>query len=519
MGYSIPGFSGAWLLPMFGIQLNFATGPNLAPGNFAVLLMGNRTASGNLVQDTEIRQCFSRADFIAAAGEGSELELMALAAIQAAPNVSLYLMAVTPAAGGTAATVTVTLSASATSAGTHVIYINGVAINTSYASGATLAAIGAAIAANINAAHDCPFTAAYATNVVTLTSKGVGVRQQDWIIYQDVTNAGGVGYAIAGSSTVNSVGNVTGVRAGATGGTGTDTIVTALTNITKQRWARIACASNDTTNAPLLKATMAAQAAVTIQMYDQACFGFNGTQANATTLSQTTLNDPRSSVFAMRNSETHPALIAAGFASARAAKEALVTGQPQQGNQIGYVDYDNYNCSAWIAPQRFASDAWLASESNALLNAGCSPVSTVNGVAYLQRGVVSYCLNGSQQDTRCLDLGDAVIPDQFCIVLQNAYQTFRQQNPGVQDNPNLANGDPYPVDGIAYPLLWDRAKRVVLGNFRDSGLIKDTFSGANPEYPIASTFDPVAVRIAGATTIVPVRVQHTISEIVNQAAA
>lgn len=519
MSYAIPGFDSTWLLPYFGIKINFATGPNLAPGALDVLLMGNIT-TGNLTLDSEIRQVFSRADINTACGEGSELALMGLAARAAAPNVNLFLMAVTEAAGGTAATVTITVTGSPTAAGSYYLWINGKKITASYASGATVTAIAAAIVSAVNAQSDCPFTAANVSGVVTLTSRNKGVRQKDWILYQDTVDAAGAAFAIAGSGSVNTSGTVSGVRAGAAGGTGADSVTNALAsaNFLNARWARIGVAQNDTTNAALIKAALASQAAVTVQLYDQACYGFNGTQSNTIALSQTTLNDPRENVFTCRNCETHPALIAAGWAAARAAVEA-----------VSYVpDYDGYDCSAWIAPQRFASDVWLDSEANALLNAGASPITTINGVAKCTRGVTTYCLNGAAQDTRCLDIGDAVVPDQFALALTNLYWTvFRAANPRVQDNPDLANGEPYPASGIGYPALWDQAKKAMMADWASGAVgsspwastIKDTFSGTNPKYPVVSTFDSVSERIQGATTIVPVRVQHTISEILNQSAA
>lgn len=518
MGYAIPGFDASWLLPYFGIQINFAQGPNLAPGNLAVLCMGNKIAAGNLTLDSEIRQVFGRADINTAGGEGSEVALMALAALAAAPNVSLYMMAVTEAGGGTASTVAVVLGGAATSSGTYNLWVGGKLISTSYASGVVLATLGAAIAANINAQKDCPFTAAFNTLTLTLTSRNVGIRTQNWIIYQDTVSAAGVTFAITGSSTVNTAGTVTGVKAGAAGGTGADSIATAIasSNFLNKRWARIAVAQNDATNAGLMKAVLAAQAAVTIQLYDQAVYGFNGTVANTTALSQTTLNDPRENVFTIRNCETHPSVIAGGWAATRAAVEAVKYNP----------DYNGYVCSAWIAPQRFASDVWLSSEANALLNAGATPLTTINGVVSCTRAVTTYCLNGATQDTRCLDIAQAVVPDQFALALTNLYWTsFRKDNPYVQDNPDRANGAPEPASGIGYPQLWDQAKKSMMADWVKggtqpfSGCIRDTFSGATPKYPIVSGFDPASNRITGSTTIVPVPPASTISEIINQAAA
>lgn len=520
MAYTIPGFDSTQLLPYFGILINFHTGPNLAPGSLDVLIMGNKGSTGNLTVDSETRQVFSRADINAAGGEGFEVSLMALAAQKAAPNANIYMMAVTEASGGAAATVTITLSGTTAAASTYVLWIGGKQISVSVPSGSDEAVLGAAIVAAVGAQQDCPFTAAYLSDVVTLTSRQKGARQKDWIVYQDTAALNTTTATLAGSAAVTGSGTVTGVRAGAAGGTGADDVTAALAsaNFLNKRWARIGVAQNDTTNAALVKAAVAAKAGVTVQKYDQACYGFNNTQANTVALSQAVLNDPRSTVFTMRNCETHPAVMAGGWAARRATVEA-----------VSYVpDYDGMDVSAWIAPQRFAADVWLSSEANALLNAGATPLTTENGVAKCTRGVTTYCLNGSTQDTRCLDIGDAVVPDQFALALTNLYWTvFRAANPRVEDNPDRANGEPEPAAGIGYPALWDSAKKTLMAEWATGAVgstpwassIKDTFSGNAPLYPVVSGFDDVAERITGATTIVPLRVAHTISEVINQSAS
>lgn len=507
--WDIAGVADDYLRPLFFAKIVYAAGPVAGQGALNVLCIGKKIAAGNLVANSEVRQVFSREDCNTAAGEGSQLGLMGIAALLGDPSCNLYLIAVTES--GTAATVTMLLATVPTTDGSIVIRINGKSITTSYVAGTAIDTIGAAVAAKVNAQPDCPFTCAYnaGTDTLTLTSKNLGAGEKDWIIYQDLSNSGGVTSTITGSAAVNTFGSISGVRAGAGGtGTGTEDYTTVLTKIVSRRYARIACGANDTTNAPLVKAFLAAQAGPTLLFLNMAIYGHNGTQSQATTLAQTTLNDPRSQVFAHRNSETHPALIAAGWAATRAATEGA---DP-------VPDYDNFDCSAWVAPTQFDADTWLATEENALLNAGVTPIKTQDGVAKSVRAVCTYCLNGSVQDVRCLDIGDPVFMDYMILDLQNFYEsTFRPGNKYVQDDP--AENELEPLSGVAFPRLWksaviNRMQTVYFAN----NWIEDTFSGDSPKYPVDAVYNKNARRIQSNVPVVVRRVQHQLGVIGRQTA-
>lgn len=507
--WDVAGVANDYMRPIFFAKIVYAAGPVAGQGPLNVLCIGKKISAGNLVANSEVRQAFSREDCNTAAGEGSQLGLMGIGALQADPSCNLFLIAVTES--GTAATVTMLLATVPSTDGTITIRVNGKSISTSYVSGTAVDTIGAAIVTRFNAQPDCPFTAAYnsGTDTLTLTSKNLGAGEKDWIIYQDLSSSGGVTSTITGSAAVNTFGQISGVRAGASAtGTGTEDYTTVLTKIVSKRYARIAIGASDTTNAPLVKAFMAAQAGPTTLILDMAVFATNNTQGTATTLAQTTLNDPRSQVFAHRNSETHPAIIAAGWAAKRAATEGA---DP-------VPDYDNFDCSAWVAPTQFDSDTWLPTEENALLNAGVTPIKTQDGVAKCVRAVCTYCLNGGVQDTRCLDIGDPVFMDYMVIDLQGFYSSqFRPGNKYVQKDP--AENELEPKSGVAYPRLWkaavlNRMQAVYFAN----NWIEDTFSGDNPTYPVDAIFNTQARRIQSNVPVVVRRVQHQLGVIARQTA-
>jgi phage tail sheath gpL-like len=509
MTWDIVGFDSTYLRPIFAASIVYAAGPAVGSGPMNVLLVGKKTSAGNLIVDSEVRQVFSRENAVTAAGEGSQLALMAIAALKANPNVSLYLAAVTEA--GTAATVTMLLAGTATADGTIKVYIAGREVAVSYAAATALDTIGAALAAAVNALADSPFTAAYnsGTDTVTLTSRNLGANEKDWIIYQDMSGASGITSTLTGSAAVNTFGQVTGVRAGASGsGTGAEDYTTVLTKLTDKRYARIASGDNSATTAGKWKTFCTAQAAVTIQIYDQVLFGANGTQGAATTLAQTNLNFQRAQVHAYRNSETHPAVIAAGWAALRAATE----------NDDPVPDYDGKSCAQWVAPNRFASDDWLTTEENALLNAGVTPIKTVNGDPQCVRAITTYCLNGAAQDTRCLDIGDAVFPDYAVLELFNLYGVFRESNKYVGPDPDTAAGELEPRAGVAYPALWVSAVKGRMLGWFENNWIEDTFSGDDPDYPVQASYNKAARRIQSNVPFVVRRVQHQIGVIARQTA-
>jgi phage tail sheath gpL-like len=84
-------------------------------------------------------------------------------------------LTVTPPSGGTAATGTIVVTGPATASGVIYLYIAGRRVSVAVVSGDTATAVGAAIAAAINANVDLPVTAAADTGTVTLTCNWKGI--------------------------------------------------------------------------------------------------------------------------------------------------------------------------------------------------------------------------------------------------------------------------------------------------------------------------------------------------------
>ena len=501
MSFSIVGFDNNYLVPRFAGQIVFGAGTlSAASAQMRVLLVGQKLAGGTLATNAAPSLCQSLDDADVQCGAGSELARMAYVALKV-PGTTVYLAAV-PEPAGTAATATLLLGGTWTVGGTWSLRLAGQTLTGSVAASDTVSTIGPVIAAAINAQTRLPFTAAFSVATITITAKQLGARTKDWILYWDATQLPtGFTTTLTGSSAINT----NGVRFGASAsGTGTEDVTTVLTKVLSQRYARIACASNDATNAPLFRNQVNAKAGPLSLLFENIIFGWNNAQATAQTLAQTTLNAQRAQVLWSRNCESHPAEIAAANAAMRAGRE--------QTDPV--PDYDG-NVLLGIAPQAFDADLHTDVEKNLCLNNGVTPLDTVNGTTVVVRAITSYCLlGGTTQDTRTLDIGDAVFPDFAMIDLQLMYATdYRPNNKYV--GPDNAPEEFEPPEGIGTPKVWNAKVTQRLKVYFDNKWIESP-TGANLP---SSEYNSASKRIMSSIPLVVRRVQHQLGSIIRQTAS
>lgn len=521
--FDIPGFDATWKVPYFAIQLNYAAGPIEGQGPLNVLLIGLPGTGGNITNNAEIRQVFQQSDVDTACQPGSQLSRMAKAALKAAPLSNIYIAAVPPSAG-TKATVTLTLTGSWTAGGTLRVSTGGTDYLQSILPTDTVGTVAANFVLGWNANPDMPFVATAVAGVIMLTAVDTGLCGTQYIVTQDVSQCpAGFLSAIAGSSTIHSTTNsTTMVAAGASSsGTGTESYSTILTILNTRRWARVACGANDSVNAGLVSTWIKQQLAPLVQKYNMAVFGWNGSLSGATSLAQTTLNNPNCQVVASRNCELNPAEIAAGMAALRASVE----------NANPIFDYDGYDVSTWIPSTRtpfLTLDPWIDTEANTLLNAGVTPVrcGLDGGSQKIVRAITTYCFLNGGQDTRCIDIGDAVMASYVAIAVQNYYvSVFRVANPYVQDDGPSQQNDPQ--TGVATPSAWRGALQKLLSQWGPKSAsqtdgtnwLQDTWTKPQngvAKYPIQAVFDVSSQRIKSSMNIVATRLQHGIGLIINQ---
>jgi phage tail sheath gpL-like len=501
MGIGDTGISPSYKVPRFIAKIVLASGSVSAGAErLKVLCAGMKTAGGSLTADGAPARCTSEDEADALAGAGSMLAVQAYQALKV-PSVELYLQAVTEPGAGTPATATMVIGGTWSVGGTLRFRIAGKSVFVNVSTSMTVDDVGTAVAAAFNAKSRLPVTAAYnsSTDTVTLTAKNKGALGRDWILYHDVTDRpAGMTIALTGSANVNT----NGVRLGAAGsGTGVEDVTTALTKLQTTRYARIAPDHNDATNAALWETHVNNLAGPLSLLLEHLVFGHNGALASAQSLAQTTLNAFRAQVCWLRNGENHPAEIAALVAAVRAVKE-----------QTQWVpDYDGYVLSS-LKGQEFESDVPTDTEQDTALNNGVTPLTTVNGEVKIVRAITTYCLNGSSQDERCLDIGDAVMPDAGTIDLKLMYETeYRPQNPLV--GPDPAEGEEPPPAGVGYPKFWNSKVAERMETWFDAGWLEERPVGV---WAPVSTYNKVGKYIQSEAPLPVRRVQHRLDAVIRQ---
>lgn len=509
MTISIPGFSDTYKTPRFVAQLILGAGVlSSGVGVLRCLLVGMKTSGGTIVADAAPIGPYTDLDSVlTVAGNNSQLASMARAAFLASPTCQVWLGAVAEPSG-TAATVTCALSGTHTAGGDIIFRINGVTYDTGIGASDTLDQIGAAVVAKVNGDTACPFTAAYnsGTTTITFTCGNKGAQGIEWAVYIDKTSLpSGLTATLTGSG-ATADGN--GVFAGASSsGTGTEDVTNILATLAGHTFHRIGVGQNDATNAGRWKTYVEAKAAPLVQRYELLVFGANGSLSNTTSLAQTTLNEKLGQVVAARTSESHPANIAAAVAALRSSTEG---GSAENGNWV--PDYDGAQLVGLAPYQRTTeSNQWTDTEVETLLNAGVTPLVTVDGVMVMVRAITSYSLlGGTTADDRCLDVGDVIFPTNAIVDLQNIYTTqFRVANKYV--GPDPADGEPDPPPGVAYPKLWSTTVQARNRDYFNIGYIEEP-----DENPPTSEYNKTARRIMSVVPWVVRRIQHTIGVVGRQ---
>jgi phage tail sheath gpL-like len=494
------GVSPSYKVPRYIAKILLAAGAVSASSQrLKCLLVGKKTSAGAMTANAGPIRCTDVDYLDAQAGVGSQLAMMGYAALTV-PSIELWICAVTEA--GAAATVTIVISGSWTVGGLLRFRLAGVDVVVSVGATTTIDELGALVVLAFNAKQRLPATCAYAalSDPLPLTTKNLGVTEKDWILYYDAVDAPtGLILTITGTAAVNT----NGVRFGVAGGTGAEDVTTVLTTLTKTRYARIAIGHNDSTNTALWEAHMNTKAGPLQLLLDQLIVGHNGTKAQAITVGQTNLNAFRASVIWLRNAENHPCQLGAIVAAFRSVYE--------QTSPI--YDWDNFALS-YLRGQAFADDVPSDTEQDECLNAGVTPLTTVDGGVRIVRMVTSYCVSNAVQDERCLDIGDIVMTDYATLDIKLMYETqFRPQNPIVRPDPSPEEEPP--AAGIAYPKLWNGLVGERLEEYYANGWLSERPVG---QWAPVSTYVTAGGYIATDTPLAVQRLQHRLDNVMRQVA-
>ncbi|MEW6121646.1 MAG: hypothetical protein AB1698_03475 [Pseudomonadota bacterium] len=211
-----------------------------------LLLVGHKNTGASAADNVPFR-CNSIQEAIALTGRGSMLSEMLIAARRNAPAQDIWLLPVP--ATGTAEVRTLTVGAVPAAGGVGIIEVDGKRITLTINAGDTAAAVATALAAAINAYQDgltlaaLPFTAAAATNVVTLTARWAGAIVTGVDIYLP---------SLASGNTFATLLTV----ATSTAGVGTPTLSTGLAALGDDPFDWIVSPFSDATNLALYQTVL-----------------------------------------------------------------------------------------------------------------------------------------------------------------------------------------------------------------------------------------------------------------------
>lgn len=439
MAITITGFSETDKVPGFVGETKFGAGPiSAASIPLILLLVGLMSSSGSMTADTDVLDVQTEDQANTYAGPGSELARMAYVALKYS-GLKIKIACPTAAGGAVAASATITIGGSWTATGQWAYRIGGETITGGIAATDSTSDIAADIAAAIQGKIKMPVSAVAVGAVVTATVKSAGIRGNQHIVFQDISNLpSGMTSTLAGGS------SVTGGGKRFASGAGTEDVTALLSTLNPGRYHRIAVAQIDSTNLALWRAQLDAKAEPTVGRMEHAVFATTGTLSAMASLCQTTLNEERFQGPWCLNCETHPSEIAASMASLRCTKEQ---NQPNS-------SYDG-DVLRGVAPQSQRADWATRSTLQAALDEGVTPlVTNEDGTVSVVRAITTHSLNGSDPDYRTLDVSEAVVPDYVRDYDKLVWTTlYKPANPYVRPEP--AEGEPEAPQGVATPSRWN----------------------------------------------------------------
>ncbi len=395
---SVTGVGADYGLPGNFLEINFAVGGSAGfQGERPILLIGNKTSAGDATTGTVVYGPLTalpiqtEAEVISRFGPGSELHRMWRRVVAVNRTTSVYAIAVADAAG-TAATLDVTVTNTATADGNLRFYVQDEFVDVKITSGDVIATICANLRTAVNAKTHWAVTQGAATSgVFAITAKQTGVRGNEIRISAAITSTGTIVTTISHAA-------VTPLASGATA----DSFTTALATIVGRSFYYIVNPSN--AHAAQFDAVLdqvRIQATPTEGIRQRVFTGFTGTSANAiTAATHANVNYERAELIWSGNSDWTSAEIAANNAAVYSLKEL---GAKPRNNFSGFGT-DAGSASLWKVPAPRDGSAPTKTTLNSLINNGVTPIGvTANGGTYLVKRITTRSLTGATSDYRIRD--------------------------------------------------------------------------------------------------------------------
>lgn len=450
-----------------------------------VVLVGNKTSAGTMTVGVE-EDVFSLDDARTRAGAGSELFCLVQAALEANPEASLKMMAITEA--GTAATGTLVFTGPATANGTVYVSCQGQEIEVDYASGDANTAIAAAVEAAIDDQTDWPVTAGVASGTVTATSKNTGPRANFIALRARVTAGTGVGVTPP----------VTGyLTAGAT----SDDPQAVLDTLAAVRRRYIVAPYSDATQLAKFSAHVEAQDEPEVGDRKSVIWGSLDTVGNTTTIA-TGLNKARMQCAWQEKSDYTPGMLAAAVAAFRAGEEASDVATNFDGMVV-----------PGLKPHYLVADRPLSSELISALNNGITPLATNNsGEVYVVRAITCKSQDASTNpDYRVLDVHKVMVADEAADRFEVGYA---DRFGGFKADHDSAEGEA-PLPGVVTPSMCrDLAYEILTGMEGEALLARGSTEARKAE--IVFTLNTGIGRFDGVVPLDVIELAHQFATEVRQ---
>lgn len=504
MTTTVPGLSDSAKVPSFyGYVQPGASGIRFGSSAIKVLLVG--LSAGTLALDGQVVRCLDKEQADTFCGAGRELATMAydfLDEVAGFGGYELYLASPT-GFGGVAASLTATVTGTASAAGTIKIWVRGQLTEVGILNLDANTAVATKINTAMNLATRSVVTSGVVTNVATFTVKSAGIRGNQHICYIDFSGAPGITIALGGAgSATTSTSTLVGRTFG--GGTGTEVLTTLLANLYPTFHKFQVWAPNDATSLAAIELQCDAKAGATEGKKEHYVVSNNGNFAAVTSIAQTTLNNPRFSMKWLEIGEQYPACTAAAIAAWRSVTE--------QGSTVNSGNLYDGHAYRTVKPQRFPAD-WVTSyaEKQAALDVGVGPLETrSDGKVYEVRSITTRCLDGATADYRTLDTSDSYCAD-YANERAELVWTFEYKvaNPYVAPDPS--DEEPAKPEGVATPSGWNARLNAENQQMEKERILIQTLLN-----PPSSEFNYVANRIMTAHPVVPTPGQHSIGVLTKQ---
>ena len=335
-----------------------------------VLLIGSRLGTGSVAADTLV-QVTRPSDGIDFFGEHSQLARMIESFKGGSKFTEVWAIGMDDAGGAVAATKTITVTGTATSAGTLPLMIHGERINVAVAVGDTPTVIAASIVTAIGAASNIMFTAASAVGVVTLTARNAAA----WPQALDVRS----NYEITAIERQGLPAAVSLAFADAVTGTTNPDVTTALGVVGSEWYTKFVLGFNDATNMTALETEIESRWGPTLQQDAMGFAAVSDTHANLLAYGGTR-NSQFTTVLGAGASPTPEAEWASVYAAIDS--EEPDPARPRQTLKLPGI----------IPPAR--DDVFTQPERNLLLQGGISTFTTdQGGSVYIERMITTYQTN------------------------------------------------------------------------------------------------------------------------------